>query len=206
MAVGDEVRISLDHWSAKEWQQAVFHACDAVDETARKRYPSLGVAARFKRTVRDDVDVFQAMTAPDIDFANSRFPVAVQSDNADGRPDVADMLFGVHRFLHGHEDELPAGCEIVPHADGVPMFHVSGGRLRLRASAALGLLGVAVFAPENRGETIPPSYTLGWQQHTFHIGGWWGWQDHFREIVRNARIGSSLLDFGPEWNNWQPVS
>ena len=61
MAVGDEVRISLDHWSAKEWRPAVFHACDAVDETARKRYPSLGVAARFKRTVRDDVDVFQAM-------------------------------------------------------------------------------------------------------------------------------------------------
>lgn len=206
MAVGDEVRISLDHWSAKEWRQAVFHACDAVDETARKRYPSLGVAARFKRTVRDDVDVFQAMTAPDIDFANSRFPVAVQTDNADGRPDIADVLFGVHRFLHGHEDELPAGCEIVPHADGVPMFHASAGRLRLRASAALGLLGIAVFAPENRGENAPPTYTLGWQQHTFHIAGWWGWQDHFREIVRNARIGSSPLDFGPEWNNWQPVS
>lgn len=183
----------------------MFHACDAVDETARKRYPTMGVAARFKRTVRDDIDIFQAMTAPDIDFADSRFPVPVQTDLPDGRPDIADVLFGVHRFLHGHEDELPHGCEIVPHADGVPMFHVSNGRLRLRASATLGLLGVAVFAPENRGELIPGSYQLGWQQHLFHVSGWWGWQDHFREIYRNAGIPSQPLDFGPEWANWETL-
>lgn len=183
----------------------MFHACDAVDETARKRYPTMGVAARFKATVRDDVDVFQAMTAPDIDFVTSRFPVPVQTDLPDGRPDIADLLFGVHRFLHGHEEELPQGCEVVPHADGVPMFHISNGRLRLRASASLGLLGLAVFAPENRGESIPSSYQLGWQGHTFHITGWWGWQDHFREIVRNAGIRAFPLDFGPEWANWEAL-
>ena len=205
MTVGDEVRGSLNHWSSREWQQSMWHACDALDETARKRYPTLGVAARFKRTLRDDLDIFTAMAAPDIDFSGSRFPVPVQTDLPDGRPDVADVLFAVHRVLHGHEDELTAGCEIVPHADGVPMFHISQGQLRLRASAALGLLAVVVFAPENRHEPIPGSYQLGWQQHIFHITGWWGWESHFRDIIRNAPITQFPLDFGPEWANWTPV-
>ena len=107
----------------------------------------------------------------------------------------------VEHFVEGREFNIG----VLPRADGVPMFHVSGGRLRLRASAALGLLGMAVFAPENRGENAPPTYTLGWQQHTFHVAGWWGWQDHFREIVRNARITSSPLELGPEWSNWQAL-
>lgn len=183
----------------------MWHACEALDETARKRYPTLGVAARFKRTVRDDLDIFTALTAPDIDFYNSRFPVPVQTDTADGRPDIADLLFGMHRYLHGHETELPAGAEVTPHMDGVPMFHISEGRLQLRASAVLGLLGIAVFAPENRGEQIPGSYQLGWQQHVFHVCGWWGWQDHFREILRSSPIPQYALDFGPEWSNWEPV-
>ena len=57
----------------------MWHASEALDETARKRY-RLCVAARFKRTVRDDLDIFTAMMAPDIDLVRSRFPVRVQSD------------------------------------------------------------------------------------------------------------------------------
>lgn len=205
VTVGDQVRKSLDNWSAKEWNRSVAHACDAVAETARKRYPTMGVAARFKKTIRDEVDIFGAMTAFDFDFVRSRFPIPVQSDLPDGKPDIADVLFGVHRFLDGHEEELPAGVEITPHAEGVPMFLISRGNLKLRASAALGLLAVAVFAPENKGEVIPDTYNLGWQQHRFHIIGWWGWQDHFREIVAGARVQQVPLDFGAEWAHWQPA-
>jgi len=205
VTVGDHVRRSLDHWSAKEWARAVSQAFDAVAETGRKRYPTLGVAARFKRTLRDEIDVFGAMTASDFDFVNSRFPVPVQTDLPDGKPDIADVLYGVHRYLDGHEEELPAGCEVTAHAENVPMFFVSRGRLRLRASAALGLLAVAVFAPENKGEAIPETYNLGWKQHVFHICGWWGWRDHFREIVAKAAIPQHVLDFGPEWAHWRPV-
>ena len=85
------------------------------------------------------------------------------------------------------------------------MFLISRGNLKLRASAALGLLAVAVFAPENKGEAIPDRYNLGWQQHKFQIIGWWGWQDHFREIVAAARVQQQVLDFGPEWASWEPM-
>jgi hypothetical protein len=59
--------------------------------------------------VRDDMDIFTALAAPDIDFANSRFPVPVASSLPEGYPDMADLLLGVHRFLHEDENALTAG-------------------------------------------------------------------------------------------------
>ena len=183
----------------------MWHATAALDETAHKRYPWLDPGARFRRTVRDDLDIFAAMTAPDIDFVGSRFPVPVASDGPDRRPDIADVLYAVHRYLHDDENAMFAGCEITSHAEGVPMFEIARGRLWLRASAVLGLLGIAVFSAENKGEQIPEPYQLGWRQHIFHICGWWGWQNHFREIVSLTAIPQSTLDFAEEWDTWAPV-
>ena len=206
VTVGEQVKASLDHWSVGDWPAALWHATAALDETAQKRYPLLGPVPRFKRALRDDVDIFAAMAAPDIDLDQSRFPIPVTSDLPDRRPDIADVLYGVHRYLHGDEDALPAGCEIAPHAEGVPMFGIDGGRLWLRGSATLGLLGVAVFATENRGELIPDGYTLGWRQHVFHICGWWGWHDHFRDIVSRVPLPRYTLDFAGEWDTWSPIA
>jgi len=195
----------LDHWTTGEGRSAMWHATAALDETAIKRYSWLDPASRFTRTVRDDLDIFAAMTAPDIDFVNSRFPVPVPSDSADQRPDIADVLYAVHRYLHEDENAMSAGCEITAHAEGVPMFEIARGRLWLRASAVLGLLCIAVFAAENKGEQIPEPYELGWRQHVFHVCGWWGWQNHFREIVSHTEIPQFTLDFAEEWDTWGPV-
>jgi hypothetical protein len=48
MKVGDSVKHSLDHWGKNEWDAAMFHACALSNATGKKRYPQLGVAARFK--------------------------------------------------------------------------------------------------------------------------------------------------------------
>ncbi len=182
-------------------------ACNAVDTTARKRYPQLGVASRFKRTIRDSLDIFGLMAAPSIDFAQTRFPIAVKSDLPDGRPDIADVLFGVHRRDHGHEDELPNGFDLTPHSPRPLTVHIwRSGKIQLPAAAAIGLLAVAVFAPENKGEAIPDGYQLSWYQHVFHICLWWGWQDHFREIISTAQIPQATLDFAEFWNDWTPLA
>jgi hypothetical protein len=205
--VGDAVRRSLDHWEARQWNEAMVQACNAVDTTARKRYPQLGVASRFKRTIRDSLDIFGLMAAPSIDFAQTRFPIAVKSDLPDGRPDIADVLFGVHRRDHGHEDEIPNGFDLTPHSPRPLTVHIwRSGKIQLPAAAAIGLLAVAVFAPENKGEAIPDGYQLSWYQHVFHICLWWGWQDHFREIISTAQIPQATLDFAEFWNDWTPLA
>ena len=206
MDVGEAVRRSLDHWERREWDVAIVHAGNAIDGTAKKRYPQLGVAARFKRTTRDSLDIFRVMVAPGIDFDQSRFPIAVKSDLPDGRPDIADVLYGIHRCGHGHDDELPDGFELTPHGPRPAGVHVwQSGRIQLPSSAVIGMLAVAVFSPENKGEVIPDGYQLSWYQHVFHICMWWGWQEHFREIVSTAQIPQTTLDFSESWADWTPV-
>jgi len=79
------------------------------------------------------------------------------------------------------------------------------GKIQLPASAVLGLLAIAVFAPENKGEPIPVNYQLSWYQHVFQINGWWGWQDHFREIISVAQFAKKPVEFTELWENWTPV-
>ncbi|BBX64033.1 hypothetical protein MSAS_32070 [Mycobacterium saskatchewanense] len=206
MEVGDSVRRSLDHWERRQWDAALAHACNAVDATAKKRYPQSGVASRFKLTIREAMDIFRMMAAPGIDFEQSRFPVAVKSDLPDGRPDVADVLFGVHRRGHGHDDDLPNGFELTPHGPRPQSAHLwRSGKIQLPASVVIGLLAIAVFAPENKGETIPDGYQLSWYQYPFPICLWWGWQDHFREIIGTAHIPHAALDFSGFWDEWTPA-
>jgi hypothetical protein len=182
------------------------HACNAVDGTSKKRYPQVGVATRFKSTIRDSLDIFRVMAAPGIDFDESRFPIAVKSDLPDGRPDIADVLYGIHRWSHGHDDELPDGFELTPHSPRPQAIQIwRNGKIQLPASAVIGLLAVAVFAPENKSEAIPDGYQLSWYQHVFHICMWWGWQDHFREIVSTAQIPQTTLDFSESGDDWTPV-
>ncbi len=205
MEVGRSVARSLDNWERRQWDAAMVHACNAVDETASKRYPQVGIGTRFRRTIRDSLDVFRVMAAPGIDFEQSRFPIAVKSDLEDPRPDIADVLYGVHRWNRGHRDELPHGYDVTPN-DRPTRVHIwRDGKIQLPAAAAIGLLAVAVFAPENKGESIPAGYQLSWRDHVFHINVWWGWQDHFREIAATEQMPQQAVDFGEAWNQWAPI-
>jgi hypothetical protein len=184
----------------------MLHACNALDGTAKKRYQQPGVATRFKSTIRESLDIFGLMAAPAIDFERSRFPLAVKSDLRDGRPDIADVLHGIHRRSHGHEEDLPNGFELTPYGPRPAEVHIwKDGRIQLPAAVVIGLLAIAVFAPENKGERIPDGYQLSWFQYEFNICLWWGWQDHFREIISTAGIQQQTLDFSEIWEDWKAV-
>ncbi|ACC42530.1 MULTISPECIES: hypothetical protein [Mycobacterium ulcerans group] len=207
MTVGASVKQSLEQWDRKMWDVAMLHACNAVDDTSRKRYPSLGAGTRFRRVIRDAVDIYGVMATPGVDLENTRFPVAVRSDlTPEMRPDIADVLYGIHRWLHGHDEESATGFEVSPYVNGSAALRVaSDGKIQLPKTAILGLLAIAVFAPENKGEVIPPDYQLSWFDHVFFVSAWWGWQDHFREIVNVDRSSLVALDFGNSWSDWAPV-
>ena len=207
MTVGDSVKRSLDHWESQQWGDSLMHASNAVDATAKKRYPRVGVATRYRRTIRDSLDIFGSMASPGIDFAETRFPIAVKSDRDDGRPDIADVMFGIHRWIHGHDEDLPNEYALTPAGPRPAGIHVwRNGKIQLPASAAIGLLALAVFAPENKGEPIPDGYHLSWYQHQFRICLWWGWQDHFREIISTTSLVPEALDFSAFWGEWTPIA
>ena len=182
----------------------MLHACNAVDGTAKKVYPSLGPNARFTRLIRENYAVFGPMGAPGIDLVATRFPVALPRAKAPGgKPDIADVIYGIHRCSHGHGDELPDGFALIADAAGPPRrtrLEFARGKVRLSDRAIFGLLAVAVMHAVNRDQATPSlnSYflTYGATVRLF-INEWWGRAADFPAVAATDPVPSVKMDFGP---------
>src|SRR5215510_10041739 len=135
MNVANSVRKAIDDWEWRELDSAMLHACNAIDGTASKLFPKIGNKMRFTRCLRENYAILGPMGAPGVDLVNTRFPVTVQRPTAPGgKPDIADVLYGIHRCCHAHGDELPDGFELVHDASGpkrITRMIVERGKMRL---------------------------------------------------------------------------
>ncbi|WP_156665361.1 hypothetical protein [Rhodococcus phenolicus] len=200
--VGRSVQKALDEWIADDVESAMLHACNAVDGTAKKAYPSLGVTARFKTFIRDNYDVFGRMGMPGIDPENTRF--AVRHNGERWKMDIADVVYHIHRCTHGHGDELPDGFELVRYDpnSGLPNRLIGeNGSIRLSTSVIFGLLVVAITDPSNADQSIPLDYFLLLEHMKFFVHDWWGQRDEFRVALADAaEIPIVTLNFG-DWTD-----
>ena len=169
MNVGNSVRKAIDDWERGETDAAMSHACNAVDGTAKKVYPSLGSNARFTRLLRDNYAILGPLGMPGINLVETRFAVKVERPKAPGgKPDLADVFFGVHRCSHGHGEELPDGFELMPDARQPvragelrkTTVKVVRGAIRLSDRIIFGLIAVAVLSPANKDQHVPNGYYL----------------------------------------------
>lgn len=166
----------------------MLHACNAVDGTAKKAYPSLPNKARFIRLLRENYGILGPMGAPGLDLASIRFPVSAPGfRTADGFADIAEIIYAIHRCAHGHGDELPQGFELMPDANGPPrrtQMIFGDGRVHLSDRIVYGLLAVAVLSPLNVTEQIPKNYFLSYGgKVTMVIHEWWGRAADFPYVV-----------------------
>lgn len=204
MNVGESVKLAIDAWERGELDNAMLHACNAVDGTAKKAHPSIrGSNLRFTTLLRESYDALGPMGLPGIDIEKTRFPmVKVERPKAVGGPDIADIIYGVHRCTHGHGDELPAGFQLIPNAGSQPgytgLFIETSGKIRLSDRMIFGLLAVAVLSPVNSDQTVPDGYhlTFGRQQVVLEINDWWGRKDDFAAISATEPMPSVTLAFG----------
>jgi hypothetical protein len=201
MRVGDSVRVALRDYTVGDLEPAMLHACNAVDGTAAKRWPIAGSAARFTDLIRASHSIVGPMGAPGINLDTTRFPVAVKKARApDGRPDLADVLYGVHRCSHGHGDELPAGFALIPApVDGITEIRIEQGRVALSARMVPALLAVAVLASENASEKAPDDCWLSLGGVRLPVNDWWGRHADFdRLAAQQPAMPLVTLDFG-DW-------
>jgi hypothetical protein len=206
-SVGDSVRKSIDEWELGEFEFAMLHACNAVDGTAAKVYPQIrGNNARFTRCLRDNYDVLGPMGMPGIDLVNTRWPVKVDRPKASGSgPDLADVIYGIHRCTHGHGAELPDGFGLNPNAAGPSEFTrigVQRGKIQLSDRIIFALIAVAVFAPANVGQLVPDGYHLTFATSTLPINDWWGRIDDARALMATVKLPSVKMDFA----DWMTVT
>lgn len=203
MNVGDSVRKAIDDWEDGELESAMLHACNAVDGTARKLYPKLGSTERFTRFLRENYAILGPMGAPGINLLETRFPVTVPKPKAPGgKPDIADVIYGIHRCTHGHGDELPDGFALIPDAAGRKRhtrMEVAQGKVRFSDRIIFGLLAVAVLSPVNRDQSVPDGYHLTFGESVkLLINEWWGRASEFPAIAAQDPAPQVKLDFG-DW-------
>ena len=205
MNVGNSVRKAIDDWGHGELDASMLHACNAVDGTASKLHPGLGSNARFTRLLRDNYDIFGPMGIPGIDLCATRWPVRVKRPKADGgKPDIADVLYGIHRCSHGHGEELPEGFELLPDVAGPPRLTrmcIEKGKVHLSDRVIFGLLAVAVMSSVNSSQRVPDSYFLTFGLLTLPINEWWGRAADFPAIASQDPMPKVKLDF----TDWMDV-
>jgi hypothetical protein len=201
--VGKSVQKAIEEWLAGDLDSAMLHACNAIDGTAKKLFPALGSNARFTRVLRENYGILGPMGAPGIDLVETRFPVVVQNAKAPGgKPDIADVIYGIHRCSHGHGDELPDGFELIPDAGGPKQktrMSVEKGKVRISDRMIFALLAVAVLSPVNEDQQVPDTYYLFFGAATkLMINEWWGRAAEFPAIAATEPMPSVKLDFG-DW-------
>ena len=205
MNVGNSIRKAIDDWEHGELESAMLHACNAVDGTAKKLYPALGSNERFTRLLRENYGILGPMGAPGINLVETRFPVTVQRPRAaGGTPDIADVIYGIHRCTHGHGDELPSGFELIQDAAGpsrLTHMSIERGKVRLSDRMIFGLLAVAVLSPVNQDQHAPAGYHLTFGESTrLDINDWWGRASDFPAIAAREPLPQVTLDF----TSWMP--
>jgi hypothetical protein len=203
--VGNSVRKAIDDWEHRDLESAMLHACNAVDGTAKKLYPGLRNNERFTRVLRENYSILGPMGAPGVDLIETRFPVIVARPlTPGGKPDIADVIYSIHRCTHGHGDELPQGFELIPDAAGpkrLTHMQIERGKVRLSDRIIFGLLAVAVLSPANRGQHVPDGYRLTFgDSETLMINDWWGRASDFPAIAARDPTPQVKLDFA----NWTP--
>lgn len=203
MKVGDSVRKAIDEWERGEFDAAMLHACNAIDGTAKKVYPNFGNKTRFTRLLRDNYLILGPMGMPGINLVETRFPVKVKRPTATGgKPDLADVIYGIHRCSHAHGDELPKGFELIPDARGparLTRVNISKGTIQLSDRIIFGLIAVAVLSPANKGQSVPDGYYLTFgATHKLLINAWWGRAADFPAIAATDPLPLVTLEFG-EW-------
>ncbi len=203
MRIGKSVRKAIDEMMIGDTDAAMLHACNAVDGTAKRVFPSLGNRSRFVRLLRENYGILGPMGAPGIDLEATRFPVAAPDFRSqDGSGDMAEIIYAIHRCTHGHGDELPEGFELLSDANGPArrtQMVFGAGKVRLSDRIVFGLIAVAVLHPINSGERISSAYFLTYGETTrMVIQDWWGEASRFPEVVASDPVPSIKILFPKE--------
>jgi hypothetical protein len=122
----------------------------------------------------------------------------------DGKPDIADVLYGIHRCCHAHGDELPEGFALLRDAAGparLTRMEIERGKIRLSDRMIFGLLAAAVLSSANKSATdskLNSYYLTFGGSAKLIINEWWGRAKDFPAIAAQDPTPILKLDF----KNW----
>lgn len=187
MNIVKSVAKAIAEWQSGDLESAMMHACNALDGTAQKAYPELTQKnnLQFTTFIRDYYSILGPMGGLGFDLDKTRYDVKLERPKASGgKPDIADIIYGIHRCSHNHGKDLPEGYELIPDFNGCRIDYVTG-KVRLSEKVIFGLLAIVVFSPVNAHQKTSYGYFLKFNEHVFPINDWWGRASEFLQIVDN---------------------
>ena len=204
MNVGNSVRLAILDWERYELESAMLHACNSIDGTARKIFPKEKNKVRFTKLLRENYSILGPMGAPGINLWETRFPLHITNPTATGgEPDLADVIYTIHRCSHGHGDELPSGFELIEDARGIARrttLEIKNGAIRLSDRIIFGLIAVSVLSPVNIGQKVPENFYLTYGSSVkLIINEWWGRAAEFPSVAESDPVPLVSLNFST-WN------
>lgn len=196
MRIEKHVMKALDELDAGDPEAAILQACVALDGAAARAYPtSESVRLRFTSLLRQHAQILELMGLPGLDVEGSRFGRAPAIDwpQSVTQPDVADIIYHVHRCCHAHADEVPGAFELLEQQEGGGLrLGLVDGTVQLPRSVVVGILAVAVLSPASAGlDPLPPGYRLWWHPPAapdtewlpMPVGEWWGRETDFLAVA-----------------------
>jgi hypothetical protein len=190
--IEDRVRLAFDLGLNKEFLPMLSFALPAVEASAKKKFGA-GGRTSFLRLIRENYDVFHWFSGSFLDFGLLRFPT-LDPKLTDGRvvdrPDLAQVLYYLHRCSLAHGQELGENCSILPRKpDGSFDFQIDkvGNGVRLPEPIAWGLLASVVLEPINADPESRSGnfFTLGLAPNTYflNVDLFWGAKDRVKKVV-----------------------
>jgi hypothetical protein len=168
----------LEAFQNKDYENALIHYFPALDKTAKRRYPKLGVGARIRAFLKDEEALITAIATGNA-FIGCKFNGIT----------FEEAIYKFGRTAIAHEGELDPRLTFV---DGTSWS--IGDVWCLPSQYILGLCIAVMVAPENKREGIPENAQVTLFNRTWKVNQLWGNEkeikDHISGVFKNPHLFS----------------
>lgn len=184
ISVGRRIQEAIDHMDKGEIALALTPACIALDITSQ-RYAGAKRSGRkiYKKFIKDHLWLITYMGFPGLMATTVRVPFNHPDVTLDaaGTVGIEDVIYHVIRCTLVHSDDKAS--KIVWNK-AIALGMDQNGNLVLSESLVWGLVGVVVFSPVNKSETVPDTYWLKIADFKMFISELWGRIDIAKRVVK----------------------
>lgn len=197
MKIAKLIKYSLDACDRRELDNAMLHACIAIDGTATKMYPTINhVGVRFRKFIVENIDIIELMFGG-LDLRETIFPFKDKKGNFGVK--FEDIVYEKFRCNLAHGNELPDGYDInIKIEDGIQQFMIDIDRQSMTfPESAIFALGLpCVLSPVNADQKIGNNnYYYSDFINKYNIDRWWGKLDCARTLMDFESLVKIKIDF-----------
>ncbi len=208
MKLEDHVIRAIDLFQENKKEEALLHACIAIDSTSQKLFQkSKSGRKEYKRCIRNYWWLIERFIGDGLNLEETRWTnLSIEDGNGSviQDPDLADVIYHIFRCNHVHGKDVPQNFSLLPTEDGRYSWVIERGKssaVKMPESIVWALLAVIVFSKANSGVKSNGDYYLTWGSKTLGIGpekfiikDWWGREEDVRLLLSKYKQIRVKLD------------